>query len=350
MRFDVVSLGDHIRNPYTGRFNETQAGRFAMIVDLAVLGEELGFSGAWIGEHHASDYIVSNPQMLLAAVAVRTKRVRLGTAVSLLANADAVRIAEDFATLDLLSNGRAELGIGSGITEHTFQLFGQDIEKAAEIGAEKTALLTRLWTEREVTWSGEFRSPIIDTRIEPRTFSGKPIPITVATGGTEATARRAGLSGHKLALLTVIGDYKSSRPIADIYRAAYREAGHDPAGMSVSVTGYCYLEEDGKRAREHWAPHFQCYMEFTNALRMAKGFQRSIEKRVGQLGAAAFSPDPQMCGSPAEIVDKISKAYDDIGGFDELKLVFDHGAVPQEEVARSMRLFAENVMPKLNFK
>lgn len=347
MRFDVVSLGDHIRNPYTGRYNETQAERFAMIVDLAVLGEELGFSGAWVGEHHASDYIVSNPQMVLAAIAARTKRIRLGSAVSLLANADPVRMAEDFATLDLLSHGRAELGIGTGVTEHTYQLFGQDAALAKEMGAEKLELLKCLWDEGEIEWSGKFRTPITHTQLEPRTYSGKSIPITVATGGTESTARRAGLDGHKLALLTVVGDFKSSRRIADVYRAAYREAGHDPAGMSVSVSGYCYLDDNGRRAREHWAPHFQAYMEFTNALRLAKGFQRSILQRVGELGAAAFSPDPQMCGSPTEVVDKIHQAYEDMSGFDELKLVFDHGAVPRYEVARSMKLFAEKVMPNI---
>lgn len=350
MRFDFVSLGDHLRNPYTGAYNETQAGRYAMIVDLAVLSEELGFDGAWVGEHHGSDYIVPSPQMMLAAIAMRTKRVRLGTAVSLLANADPVRIAEDFAMLDLLSNGRAELGIGSGVTEHTYQLFGQDITQAEEIGAEKLALLTRLWTERDIEWSGKHRAPITQTRIEPRTLSGRPIPITVATGGTEATARRAGQAGHKLALLTVVGNFKASRAIADIYRSAYREAGHDPDGMSVSVTGYCYLEEDGGRARAHWGPHFQCYMQFAADLRASQGFQRSIAKRAAQLGEAAFSTDPQMCGSPAEIVDKIERAHEDMGGFDALKLVFDHGAVPREEVARSMRLFAEHVMPKISAK
>ena len=164
MKFDLVSLGDHLHDPHTGRYSETQVERFALWVDEGVLAERLGFHAYWMGEHHCSDYIVSSPQMLLAAVAGRTERILLGTAVSLLPNNDPVRLAEDFASLDLLSQGRAQIGFGSGFTEHTFQLFGQDLSRVAELSAENLDLLQRIWTEDRVTWSGQFRPPIDDMR------------------------------------------------------------------------------------------------------------------------------------------------------------------------------------------
>src|ERR1700730_16966530 len=193
MRFDVLSLVDHIPDPHTGKFNETQAGRYEQLLDMAVTAEQGDMGGIWLGEHHTSHCIMPSPQMVLAAAAVRTKRIRLGTAVSLLPNTDPVRMAEEFATLDLLSHGRAELGLGSGITEHTFKLFGQRLEDISSISVENLELLEKLWTDDEVTWSGKHPPPIAHLRIEPLTYSGKPIPIMRAAGSSIEKARDAGL-------------------------------------------------------------------------------------------------------------------------------------------------------------
>lgn len=256
MRFDFFSLGDHLPDPHIGAFHESQAGRHRMWVDLGVHAETLGFSGVFFGEHHGSSYVLSSPQMLLAAVAARTTRVRLGTAVSLLPTNDPVRLAEDFATLDLISDGRAEIGLGAGITEHTFRLFGHPVEHAAELSAEHLDLLQRLWTEPRVTWAGRRRPPFEDFELQPRTAAGRPIPIHRATATSLATAEAAGRAGHRLMVMTIVGSFADARPLAETYRAAYRAAGHDPAGMGVTAVAYVHVQADGARARANTGRRF----------------------------------------------------------------------------------------------
>ena len=258
-----------------------------------------------------------------------------------------MRVAEEFAMLDLLSCGRAEIGFGSGITEHTFRLFGQKLEDAAAISAENLDLVKKLWADLDINWKGNFRGPIEETRIQPRTFSGSAIPITQATGGSEQTARSAGLAGHKLALLTVIRDFASSKPLAETYRSAYQKGGHDPRGMSVSAAAFVFTRPDGKQARAYWEPYIANYQGFVMALSQKKIFTRSLMQRFQELGASATSKQAQMCGEPSAIVEMIEQAHEDIGGFDELKVLFDVGGLPAGEVFESMKLFADKVIPRV---
>jgi alkanesulfonate monooxygenase SsuD/methylene tetrahydromethanopterin reductase-like flavin-dependent oxidoreductase (luciferase family) len=349
MKFDVLSLGDHLPDPHTGRYNETQAERFQMWVDLGVLAEERGYDAFWIGEHHCSDYIVSSPQMVLAAIASRTRRINLGTAVSLLPTNDPVRLAEDFATLDLLSNGRAEIGFGSGFTEHTFKLFDKDLEKSVEISVEHLGLLERLWNENDINWEGRFRAPIHESRLQPRTFRGRSIPINRATASTVQTAAHAGRAGHKLMVMSVAGRYSDMKPLVVAYREAYREAGHDPAGMSVAAVAYVHVRKNGQEARDFWYPYRDNYRAFTKALTESKVLTRGVRvlyDRLGQQGFAVREPD--FCGDPAEIIDKTLKANEDLGGFDRLMCFVDCGGVARADVLANVELFAEAVIPKVN--
>ena len=349
MRFDCFSLGDHLPDPHTGRLHESQAGRYRMWVDLGVHAEALGFSGVFFGEHHGSNYILAAPHMVLAAVAARTSRVRLGTAVSLLPTNDPVRIAEDFATLDLLSGGRAEIGLGTGITEHTFRLFGRPVEHAAELSAEHLELLERLWREPRVTWCGRQRSPFENFELQPRTASGGPIPIHRATATSLATAEQAGTAGHRLMVMTIVGSFAAARPLIETYRAAYRAAGHDPAGERVTAVAYVHVQEDGARARAYWAPFLRKYREFVGGLTVAKG------ATAGVRAVAAANPgmDPlgereaDFVGDPQRVKDQILAANEAAGGFDNLLCYFDVGGLSQAETAAAMSLFAEKVMPDL---
>ncbi|MGE0735502.1 MAG: LLM class flavin-dependent oxidoreductase [Alphaproteobacteria bacterium] len=348
MRFDIVSLGDHLPDPHTKKFNETQAERVKFWVEMGVQAERNGYDTYWLGEHHCSDYIISVPQMLLSAVAVRTNRIRLGTAVSLLPNNDPVRMAEDFATLDLLSNGRAEIGFGGGFTEHTFKLFGQDLSKSAEMSQENLNLLQVLWNQNEINWEGKFRAPIHESRLQPRTFSGRSIPINRAVAATQATARSAGLEGHKLMVMTVAGRFADFRPLAEIYRAAYKEAGHDPAGMSVSALAYVHVQRDGNAARSFWHPYRDNYRAFTKALTDAKGLTAGVKAFNEKLGAARFAVrESDFCGSPAEVTGQILKAYEDFGGFDCLIVFPDAGGIAGPDVLASNELFAQTVIPEV---
>lgn len=349
MKFDLITLGDHLPDPHTRCYHETQAERHRMWVDMCVRAEEAGFEAVWIGEHHCSDYIVSSPQMLLAAIAGRTHRVRLGTAVSILPNNDPVRLAEEFATLDLLSLGRAEIGFGSGFTEHTFRLFGQDLNQSDLISAENLELIQKLWNEREINWEGKFRPPIQGLQFEPRTFSGRAIPISRATATSIAVARDAGRSGHKLMLMTVAGHFSDAKPLAAAYREAYRAAGHDPAGMNVSAIAYVYAQRDGQRAREFWHPYRDNYRAFTRALTRAKGLTRGLRELYASLPADVMAVrEGDFCGDPAELQDKILWAYEQMDGFDTLICYFDLGGLARADTFASIDLFAEAVMPAVD--
>jgi alkanesulfonate monooxygenase SsuD/methylene tetrahydromethanopterin reductase-like flavin-dependent oxidoreductase (luciferase family) len=353
MKFDLITLGDHLPDPRSGRYNETQAERHQMWIDMAVKAEELGFAGVMFGEHHCSDYIISAPQMLLAAVAARTKKIRLGTAVSLLPNNDPVRLAEDFATLDLISNGRAEIGFGSGLTLHTFNLYGQDIANGPEMSAENLELLEKLWNENDISWEGRHRAPIHDTALEPRTFSGRSIPISRATASSLATAEHAGKSGHKLMLLTIAGNPANFRPLADAYRAAYRAAGHDPAGMSVAMSAYCYLQDDAAHAKNYWRPYIANYRAFAKALTDAKGLSKGVRDAYAQAGASNREGDVErwadFVGDPALVIDKIQKSCEMLGGADRLLCYFDAGGLSHADSLSAMRIFAEKVIPACEY-
>lgn len=349
MRFDVCTLGDHLLDPFTKKYNETQAQRHQTIVEMGVRAEKLGFGGIWIGEHHASDYIVASPHVILAAIASQTSRIRLGSAVSLLPNNDPVRLAEDFATLDLISNGRAEIGFGSGITDHTFALFGQDIKNATEISAENLELIQILWNELDVNWKGKFRAPISDTRLEPRTVSGKSLPITRATGSSEAIAIDAAKRGHKLSLMNVISGFSSVKPLAKTYRDAYLQSGQDKANMSVAGAAFVCIRPNGQKAREHWGPYFGTYQAFSQMLLQSKGMSRGIADLFHNIimKTPEVLHEAQFVGEPSEVVEMIERAYESMGGFDEIKLLFDVGGQSREDVLLSMELFAEKVMPNV---
>ncbi|MFW6092656.1 MAG: LLM class flavin-dependent oxidoreductase [Pseudomonadota bacterium] len=353
MKFDLLSLGDHLPDPHSGEYHDSQSDRHLLWTDLGITAERLGFDGFWLGEHHASDYILSSPQMVLAAVAARTERVRLGTGVSLLPNNDPVRLAEDFATLDLLSRGRAEIGFGSGITAHTFHLFGQDVETGGERAAENLELIQRLWNERRVSWAGRFRSAIDGTELQPRTFSGRAIPINRGVATNEATAREAGLAGHRLMCMTIAGPMETAGRLAAIYREAYREAGHDPAGESVAAIARLHVQPDGDTARRFWKPYMDSYLAFSRTLLSTRGATagiREVQRQAAAQPAPAaddYSGFPALCGSPRELVDWIRDGHRVMGGFDRFIGYFDLGGLPRNAVMDAVTLFAEEVMPAL---
>jgi alkanesulfonate monooxygenase SsuD/methylene tetrahydromethanopterin reductase-like flavin-dependent oxidoreductase (luciferase family) len=348
LKFDIISLGDHLTDPFSHRYVETQAERHRLWVDLGVHAEKAGYDAFWLGEHHCNDYILSAPQMLLGAVAVQTKRIRLGTSVSLLPNNDPVRLAEDFATLDLLSEGRAEIGFGSGITEHTFALFGQDVARSAEMSAENLELIQTLWNEGEINWTGKHRSPIHESQLQPRTFSGSAIPINRAVITSMDTAILAGRAGHRLLLLTAFGAGRRQRAIADAYRESYRDAGHDPAQMSVAVVGYTHVGEDSEDAWRRWLPYRGHYQKFVKALSEEKQGAKSLMDCLASYTSDSYEKnDVDVCGSPSEVADRILALSESVGGADRYMAYFDLGGFPRQDVFDAVDLFAAEVLPRV---
>lgn len=349
MHFDVVSLGDHLPDPHTGLYNETQAGRYKFWVELGALADQCGYSAIWLGEHHCCDYIGSSPQMVLAAIAMRTKHIRLGTAVSLLPNHDPVRLAEEFAVLDLLSEGRAEIGFGSGYTAHTFDLFGQNMEDVVEMATENLALLRTLWDERDIDWQGRFRAPIKQSALQPRTYSGGSIPINIATASNETNAHNAGMNGYKLMLMTVVGKFTDMRNLADIYREAYSKSDHDPAGMSVAAVAYVHVQSSGSAARDTWFPYRDNYRAFTKELTENKGLTAGVLEVSRRIAKERFTVrQADFCGDPTEVTAQILQAHADLGEIDRLICYVDCGGLAGPAVLDSVELFAAEVIPAVN--
>ncbi|NNL86162.1 MAG: LLM class flavin-dependent oxidoreductase [Myxococcales bacterium] len=350
MELGLLTLGDHLPDPHTREYAETQAERLALWVELCVRAERGGFESCWIGEHHFNDYIVSSPQMLLTAVAVQTERIRLGTAVSLLANRDPVRFAEEFATLDLLSRGRAEVGLGSGITPHTFELFGQDPEHAHEIMDEHLELLKRIWEDERVDWQGKHRAPLRDARVEPRTYRGGRIPISIATGSSEEAAVRAGEAGHRLMIMTVYKRYQDFRTVADRYREAYDKAGHPAEDRGVAAVGYVHVRRDGKDAWNEWKPYVSNYVRFVTRLAKRQGLSNTlqqVQRETPQWLDERGRRESDICGNPQEVIDRLSGLSDALGGLDRFLCYFDVGCLPAGAVRESVDTFCEEVIPKL---
>jgi alkanesulfonate monooxygenase SsuD/methylene tetrahydromethanopterin reductase-like flavin-dependent oxidoreductase (luciferase family) len=346
MEFDILILGDYLPQPGSATFSETPQGRHQLWLDMATQGDRRGFRAVHLGEHHDSEYIISSPQIILAGIATRTQRIRLGTGVSLIPNLDPVRAAEDFATLDMISGGRAEIGVGSGISQHVFRLFGQDPSLRNELSREHLQLLERLWNEDEITWRGEYRAPLGRFRLQPKTLAKTAIPIFRGTA-TEAVAAEIGKAGHRLMLLTQVAPFARCKPANEIYRAAYRAAGHSPDKMTTSAVAYVYVEKDGDRARRRWTPYGDNYARMIQREMMRHEMNPNIASHVGLIKAAKHLVDlsGSFVGSPKEVAERIVAAHRELDGFDYLSCVFDVGGLPAEETLASMNLFADRVMP-----
>ena len=271
MDVGLVSLGDNLPHPHTGERLSPQA-RFRQLVDLGALAQELGFWSFHLGEHHFSEYIVSSPTPILAAVAERTTSLRLSTAVSLLPHHDAVRLAEDYATVDVLSGGRAELVGGRGVYRAHYAQFGQDQERSAEMLAESVDLLRRLWTEEGVTWSGDFRPPLDGVTVHPRPVQQPHPPIWLSASSPESVDRAVAL-GCPIVIPTVSVGVDAPPGLIERYREGWRRAGRDPEEGRVALHVHCHVGAGSTAdAVESWRPFQEGYLSWV--LREVAGADR----------------------------------------------------------------------------
>ncbi|WP_034261375.1 LLM class flavin-dependent oxidoreductase [Actinospica robiniae] len=332
-----LSLGDHLPDPATG-VRAGQGERLREILEAAVYAEALGFTGVGVGEHHFHDYIVSAPEILLAAIAARTTRLRLGTAVTLLAHADPVRVAEELAMLDALSAGRAQLCVARGVSARTWAAFGSDDEDDVRARLETNLrLLLRLLDESEVRWSGNTRAPLDAVTIQPRPCSAAPEPrVWLGAGFSPRSADLAAELGLPLLLPSTLHPPQVHLPVVARYRQtlAHRGEGHRArVGLPVHV----HVAESDDQAVARWTPHLHTYASFAGELRgTGKGTQS-----IGDL-----LEGPAICGSPRTVATRLDKLVAEFG-LDALYVLMDIGAMPAEDVHASMRLFAEEVVPLL---
>src|SRR4051794_7776316 len=278
MDVGLLTLGDLITDPLTGA-RRTHAERHRNIVDQAVLAEAVGFSSVHVGEHHFCDYIVSAPPVVLAAIAERTSTLRLSTGVALGVNLDPVRLAEDYATVDVLSGGRVEPCIGRGtFFPHTFTAFGQDPRQAHAMFAEHLELLLALWRDGEVSWSGTFRAPLDGMTTTPRPMQRPRPPIWLGAGASSSSVELAARLGLRLMLPTVFGTPEMFVPMVELYEQRWEEHGHDPAQRRIGCVSHAHVAADGAMARARWEPRYRAYIEWVNDLqtRSSAGRNRGL--------------------------------------------------------------------------
>ena len=316
------------------------ARRMRKLVEEIELADRVGLDVFGVGEHHRPDYAVSSPAVALAAAATRTENIRLSSAVTVLSSDDPVRVFQDFATLDLISGGRAEIMAGRGSFIESFPLFGYDLGDYDELFTEKLELLLRLRESERVTWSGRHRAPLEDIGVYPRPVQD-PLPIWIAVGGTPQSVVRAALLGLPLAIAIIGGQPENFAPLVRLYRQAAEEAAHDPAGLPVSINSHTYVAETSQAAGDEYFPTYAAMM---NRIGRERGWgpmgRRQFE--VGRSPRGAL-----VVGSPEEVAEKILYEHE-LFGNERFMAQISVGALPHEKVMRAIELFGTEVAPAVH--
>lgn len=315
---------------------ESAAAVIRHIVDHAVLADELGIDHFNIGEHHRDDFAVSAPDTVLAGIATRTNRITLGTGVTVLSSDDPVRVYQRFATLDALSNGRAEISAGRGSFTESFPLFGYDLKDYAALFEEKLELLIELLGEGPVTWSGTVRAGLQNQQVWPKTERGR-IPLRVGVGGSPESVVRAARLGASLALAIIGGDPARFAPYSGLYHEALEKFGRESLPISIHSPGHI-AETDQKAIDELW-PHYELYF---GRLGRERGWPPvTFERFMAEVEGGSL-----YVGSPETVAQKIAYAMSSVGA-NRFDLKYANGPVPHESLISSIALYANSVMPKV---
>ncbi|MCU0622317.1 MAG: LLM class flavin-dependent oxidoreductase [Gemmatimonadaceae bacterium] len=312
--------------------------RLEELLEQAVLAEQVGLDVIGVGEHHRPDFVVSTPAVVLAAIAARTSRVRLTSAVTVLSSDDPVRVFQEFATLDLLSKGRAEITAGRGSFIESFPLFGYDLDDYHELFAEKLELLLALRAHERVTWRGEFRAPLHDQAVYPRPLQ-HPLPVWIAVGGTPQSVARAAQLGLPLAIAIIGGQWRPFEGFTALYRDLVAKSGHQ-ATARLSINSHGIIAESRDSAIEAYWPN---YFTMMGRIGRERGWppptRAKFEAECGPAGAL-------FVGDPEQIAAKIA-AQHRVFGHDRFTLQMSLGPGNQEAVLRSIELFGTKVKPML---
>jgi probable LLM family oxidoreductase len=314
--------------------------RMRELLERIGLADQVGLDVFGIGEHHKPEFLDSAPPVILAAAAARTRHIRLTSAVSVLSAVDPVRLFQQFATLDLLSAGRAEMVVGRGSSIEAFPLFGYDLQDYDALFAEKLDLLLNVRANEHVTWSGEFRPALTGQGVYPRPVQD-PLPVWLGVGGTPRSFARAGVLGLPLMVAIIGGDPDRFRPLVDLYREAGRRAGHSSEQLRVGVHALGYVAPTWQQALDEFAPG---YIEGLTRAGRERGWsaptRAHFDAEVGVHGAL-------IVGGPDEVIAKI-RHYDDVlGGITRLTFQMDLAALPRATLLRSIELLGTRVAPAL---
>jgi probable LLM family oxidoreductase len=311
--------------------------RMRELIEEAVLADQLGLDVFAVGEHHRPDFLISSPAIALAAIAVKTERIRLSSAVTVLSSDDPVRVFQQFAEVDLLSGGRAEIMAGRGSFVESFPLFGYDLDDYDELYAEKLDLLLKIRESTSVTWSGRLRAPLDNAGVWPRPVQD-PLPVWVAVGGSPNSVVRAGTLGLPLTLAIIGGQPERFAPLVALYRRAAAEAGHDADELPLAINTHAFVGATQAEADSAFA---RPYLDMMNRIGHERGWPPSGRAEYDALrsprGAVA-------AGSPEQVAEKILFEHQLFGNSRYVGQM-SVGAVAHQDVMRSIELFGTEVAP-----
>ena len=336
MEIGISTFVENTPDPKTGKLLSPHQ-RMKNLMEEIELADQVGLDVYAIGEHHRPDFVVSSPAVVLAAAAAKTKRIRLSSAVTVLSSDDPVRVFQQFAHVDLLSGGRAEIMAGRGSFVESFPLFGNDLKDYDALFAEKLELLIQLNKNEVVTWQGKYRPSIDHRGVYPRPFQ-KEIPIWIAVGGTPQSVARAASKGLPLALAIIGGTPARFADFTNYYRQVYQQAGHDMSRMQIAVHSHGFIADDSQQAADDfYGPYAQVMTQL--------GRERGWPPMGRQQFDAMRSPEGSLVlGSPQQVIDKIV-AQQQMMGLTRYLMHLSVGTMPHDKLMRAIELLGTVVAP-----
>lgn len=336
MELGISTFGEIPIEHITGNAVNAQK-RIEELIQEAVLADEIGLDVYALGEHHRADYVVSAPEMVLAAVAAVTSKIKLTSAVTVLSSADPVRIFQNFATLDLISKGRAEIMAGRGSFIESFPLFGYDLDDYDELFIEKLDLLLKINQEEIVNWQGKHRPSIPGRGVYPRPYQAQ-LPIWQAVGGTPASVVRAGTLNLPLTIAILGGNPSQFLQLVELYRRSAAKAGHDASKLQFALNQHMYIAESSEQAADEFWP---TYSKLMTRIGRERGWSPMTREQFEYMRSPQGS---LMVGSAQEVADKIIAEHKMFSNTRFLAQTIS-GEIPHEKLMRSIELFGKEVAP-----
>jgi len=317
---------------------QDDARAMSELIERIVHADKVGLDVFGLGEHHREEFLDSAAHNILAAAAAKTENIRLTSAVAVISAMDPVRLFQNYATLDLISNGRAEIVAGRGSFTEAFPLFGLDFNDYDDLYAEKLDLLLKIRDENKVTWSGKFRPPLENQTVYPRPLQEK-LPVWVGVGGTPASFVRAGALGLPLMVAVIGGETHRFRPLIDLYYEAAEKAGHDKASLKVGLHSLGFVANSKEEAIERYYPGYRIWF---NQIGKERGWppvtMDRFEQQIGDLGA-------YVIGGPEEVAEKLVRHSEALGGLSRFTFQIDNAGLTHEDLMETYTLIGEKVKP-----
>ena len=322
---------------------QDDARAMSELIERIVHADKVGLDVFGLGEHHREEFLDSAAHNILSAAAAKTENIRLTSAVAVISAMDPVRLFQNYATLDLISNGRAEIVAGRGSFTEAFPLFGLDFNDYDDLYAEKLDLLLRIRDEKEVTWSGKFRPQLENQTVYPRPLQDK-MPVWVGVGGTPASFVRAGTLGLPLMVAVIGGETHRFRPLIDLYYEAAEKAGHNKASLKVGLHSLGFVANSKEEAIERYYPGYRIWF---NQIGKERGWppvtMERFEEQIGDLGA-------YVIGGPEEVAEKLVRHSEALGGLSRFTFQIDNAGLTHEDLMETYTLIGEKVKPLVQSK